>query len=68
MTIKGRCYTHLDDFQAVDWPTAFVALPRIGDRVEGKGEAPRTRPTLHVVGITHRVRDGEPTVEIELNR
>lgn len=66
--IKGTCFTNLDGYEQVVWPTKFVAVPRIGERVEGK-QLDRI-PTLKVVGVTHRIgdRDGEPCIAVELHR
>ena len=72
--IKGRCYTNLDGYITTQWPEKFVAVPRLGDRVESKGGA-----RLKVVGIIHTVidirddHDGsfirrEPFIKVELNK
>jgi hypothetical protein len=73
--IKGTCYTNLDDYNRVEWPDAFARVPIIGERVEGRcGDM---RPTLRVVGITHRMvktSDGargpvwQPAISVELHR
>lgn len=68
MTIRAECFTNLDDFRLAEWPTEFVALPRVGDYVEaidGK--------RLRVVAITHsaprdRCGDVRATVRLELHR
>lgn len=69
--IRGDCFTNLDEFQGVDWPTMFAAVPRIGERVEGRrigGPGPGTWPTLKVVGVTHVIREGRPEIRVELHR
>lgn len=77
--IEGRCFTNLDDFKKYEWPTLFVAVPRLGEQVQGRGRGQVTMPTLRVVGVTHLVddvrgRDGHPTGEhkpvvlVELHR
>jgi hypothetical protein len=48
--IEGYCFTNLDEYQKECWPEQFVAVPRIGDRVQSKSGR-----TLKVVGITHVV-------------
>lgn len=77
MTIKVSCFTNLDDFRTVEWPKYMIAMPRIGDRVEGiQGNF---RPTLRVISVTHHmskeyVDDSNsrqvwlPRVRIELHR
>jgi hypothetical protein len=72
--IRGICFTNLDNYNNVAWPTKFVAVPEIGSSVESRGGA-----ILKVVGITHATinratfteRDDEPNtpiIKIELNR
>ncbi len=43
----------------VDWPRLFVAVPRLGDGVQGNrtGPGPGTHPVLYVCAITHRVHE-----------
>lgn len=73
--IKGHCRTNLDDFKREEWTEVFVAVPRIGERVESKNQY-----SLRVAGVTYKVmapagrsiRDVadyglEPIIEIELN-
>lgn len=68
--IKGSCFTNLDGYEMTRWPSVFVAVPRKGERVEGRSSGGRTatRPTLYVVNITHCERDGEPYIVVELHR
>ncbi len=62
--IHGDCFTNLDDYKRESWPTAFVAVPRIGDRVQASSGR-----SLKVVGITHtEPRRDEPLLKIELNK
>ena len=35
--IHGRCHTNLDEWRGAEWPTKFVALPRVGDYYRDKG-------------------------------
>lgn len=53
MTIPGRCFTNLDEFQNVEWPEEFVAVPRVGERVRGRRGA--QLPELYVVAVAHAV-------------
>ena len=70
--IKGYCTTNLDDYQRIDWPECFSAVPRIGERVESLDR----KTSLKVVGISHimltdRVFDEKkkvPGIKVELNR
>lgn len=62
--IKGYCFTNLDEYRTVDWPTMFCTVPRIGERVE----ATSSRMSLRVVGVTHCLFDGEPRIRVELHR
>lgn len=66
--IRGSCFTNLDEFNRARWPGKFVAVPRIGDRVEGEGDGVVSRPTLRVVGVTHRMVDDNPEILVELHR
>ena len=69
--IRGYCRTNLDDFKTATWPEQFVAVPLIGQYVEGKGSGPKCpeRPRLKVVQVTHMLDNkGAPIVEIELHR
>ena len=62
--IKGYCQTNLDDFRfRSGWPTLFVAVPRIGERVANDRGF-----NLKVVGVTHKQRDLKPYIEVELNK
>lgn len=65
--ITALCFTNIDEFKSVHWPTVFVALPRIGDRVAGlRGDL---QPELRVVGVTHKEdRSGDPYIRVELHR
>ena len=66
---NGYCHTNIDDFKQVEWPTEFVAVPRVGERVQGK-----CGKTLKVVQVTHLMRrvsgytSEEPCVSVELHR
>lgn len=76
--IKAYCRTNWDDAKRWTWPTAFVELPRIGDRVAARESGQYS--VMKVVGITHRMQqihrdvselhpeNWEPVVEIELGR
>lgn len=69
MIVRVSCFTNIDDFKAVDWPDRMVALPRVGDAVEGRRESMRgARPTLTVVRVTHAQIDGDPVAIVELHR
>lgn len=70
--IHGHCFTNLDErFQ---WPTLFVAVPRIGDRVQSLCG----RRILKVHSIIHSVTNikdwsgmetqSEPRIGVELNK
>lgn len=61
--INGYCKTNLDDYKREDWPTKFVAVPRVGDWVESKGGK-----ILAVVKVTHRMVAGEPSIAVELHK
>jgi hypothetical protein len=65
--IAGLCFTNLDDFANVDWPTLFVAVPRVGERVQGRRGT--NIPSLKVIAVTHIMnRDGKPEIRVELHR
>jgi hypothetical protein len=68
--IKGRCWTNLDGYQGISWPTLFYKVPEKGDRVMSKcGER-----SLKVYGITHCPpynydgNDDDVSIRIELHR
>lgn len=65
--IPVRCYTNLDGYERTVWPSHMVALPHVGDGVEGRG-GPCERPRLRVTSITHTMDDGAPVVRVELHR
>lgn len=62
--IRGRCFTNLDEYHRETWPTAFAAVPRIGERVEAEsGRA------LKVVSVTHiEPKRDEPRIKVELHK
>lgn len=67
MSVKVRCFTNLDTFKHVEWPTYLAAAPRVGEWVQAIRSAtikvkrddgeivPVTveEPTLKVVAVTH---------------
>jgi hypothetical protein len=67
--IEGICHTNLDDYRWGTWPTQFVAVPRIGSRIQSQ-----SGKTLKVCGITHCSKIDEhytethPYIEIELTK
>lgn len=71
--ITARCFTNLDEWGRATWPTLFVAVPRVGDWVEGRmGDK---RPRLRVVAVTHGSTPAaaggvteRPFVNVELHR
>lgn len=67
--ITGHCFTNLDEYRREEWPTCFVAVPRVGERIEAK----ESERSLRVVCVTHCERTsgasrGMPTLKIELHR
>jgi len=68
--IKGKCLTNLDDYDFVEWPTEFVAVPKIGDRVENDSFENDRRGILKVVRITHcyNWKSKKAFIKIELNK
>lgn len=65
--IEGYCHTNLDEYRRLSWPTQFVAVPRLGERVESSEKGAYQR-SLKVVGVTHAIYDGHPFIRIELNK
>tara|TARA_Y100000034_G_C6875031_1_gene400036 strand:+ start:1279 stop:1497 length:219 start_codon:yes stop_codon:yes gene_type:complete len=69
--IEGRCRTNLDGYERCKWPEVFVAVPRIGERVEAKDGK-----RLKVCGVTHlmQAERGDPSgpqfpmIEVELTK
>lgn len=61
--VAGYCTTNLDEYRREEWPKHFVAVPRVGERVESK-----SGKSLRVVGVTHAIHDGTPKIRVELNR
>lgn len=68
--IAGRCHTNLDDFRQCVWPCEFVAVPRLGERVEGRyPDRESLKPRLKVLDVTHCVGPkGDPYIDVELGR
>lgn len=67
--IRGRCRTNLDGFEHAEWPTAFAAVPRVGERVRAASRLPEHRYALMVCGVTHYQDErGEPAIDVELHR
>jgi hypothetical protein len=65
-TIPGYCFTNLDEYKRLKWPTQFVAVPREGDLVESNDSGLSSR-SLKVVRITHAVNSQGPYVRVELH-
>ena len=63
--MEGYCFTNIDRFQNETWPEKFVALPRIGDKVQSNNGV-----VLKICAITHyqtTLATGNlPKVKIEL--
>lgn len=67
--VRISCYTNIDTFRTVEWPTVATYAPRLGERVEGRGGGPDGRGgCLRVIGVTHVTHDGEPYLRLELHR
>ena len=49
-----RCCTNIDKWKYTAWPNEFVAIPRVGDYVEGIGPGDY-RPRLKVHSVAHTV-------------
>jgi len=64
--ISAICFTSLYDYRFENWPTEFVAVPRIGDRV-----CAESGEVLRVVAIEHSMRKNietgksEPYIRVE---
>lgn len=63
-TINGYCRTNLDGYERCEWPKHFVAVPRVGERVQ----ATNIERSLKVVAVTHLDNGAGPLIEVELNR
>ena len=62
--VHGHCMTNLDAYKREAFPTAFVGIPRIGDKVESDHGS-----RLSVVAILHvQNQKGEPSIVIELHK
>lgn len=68
--IEGHCFTNLDDYRTTEWPSVFVAVPRVGEMVESVDG----KRALKVVRVTHTaLRDRctghhKPLISVELHR
>jgi hypothetical protein len=49
-----KCHTNIDRWKHTAWPNEFVAIPLVGDYVEGIGPGDY-RPRLKVHSVTHTV-------------
>lgn len=66
--IRGICYTNLDNYKRVKWPTRFAAVPEIGSSVGASSGV-----SLKVVNITHVNIETENSydpilIKVELNK
>ena len=62
--IYAKVFTNLDDYKFETFPHYFVAVPRLGERIEAK-----SGKTLKIVGITYtQSKNGEPNIIVELNK
>jgi len=59
--VMGRCRTNLDKARGFTWPSTFVAVPRIGEKVRAD-----CGYDLYVHGITYTMDGTAPIVIIEL--
>ncbi len=63
-TIKGHCFTNIDNLKRESWPTVFSCKPERGDRVQSASG----KSILRVVSVTHTTnKDGEPELKVELH-
>jgi hypothetical protein len=64
--VKVECFTNLDDFKRVEWPTEMTVRPQVGDFVEGR--MGNRRPRLRIVSLTHMQRDEVGSIlQVELH-
>jgi len=78
--IEGYCRTNLDEYKREEWPTVFVAVPRVGEWVQSK-----SNKILKVCRVVHKIKyvprygleiEGAgntvelpiPIIEVELNK
>jgi hypothetical protein len=62
-TIKGRCFTNLDDYET--YVTEFYRVPNIGERVQCRRKGYTS--SLKVCQIIHDFKDGIPFIIVELH-
>ncbi len=62
-TIKGRCFTTLDDYEMK--VTEFYRVPNIGERVMCLKRGYDS--SLKVNKIIHDIKDGKPFIIVELH-
>lgn len=63
-TIKGHCFTNLDDYRMT--VTEFYRVPNIGERVACLYKG--LDSDLKVCQITHNFKNGEPYIIVELHK
>lgn len=73
--IKGKCFSNDESVANEKWPTTFVAVPRVGDRVRSLNgtRVMKVASVIHceVVlqsGMRTTTVDIEPQIEVELGR
>lgn len=59
--IIGKCHTNLDDYKFKDWPTKFVAVPEVGQKIEST-----SGHRLYVSDVTHCVCTSKMDANVEL--
>lgn len=65
--ITGYCFTNLDEYRRVKWPSQFVAVPRVDECVESIEDSFPMR-SLKVVRVTHAINSTGPYIRVELHR
>jgi len=69
--IEGYCRTNLDNCKNKKWPTEFVSVPNIGDRVQAEDGTRLKVYTITYVMIKKYDYKNEinwvPGIEVELN-
>ena len=66
--IRAVCKTNWDEFKAKAWPTAFAAMPKVGDLVQEQAPLGQRGVLARIVEITHcQESRGDTWLWIELH-
>lgn len=67
--VRLACFTNLDKFQRVRWPTTAAYAPQKGEWIEGRSwDGSEIVARLTVIQITHCTNEDGPYLRVELHQ